>query len=227
MEKWRKAKGGVSVYILGIYVSFFLIIVFVCTISEENISHIQKEFDTGILVSLLGSANINREEYGRSQNRVIHETYRGEEPVWNAAENADCQDEYLEKTLALFQNLLLSNLGLDSAGNSRKNVLLSPVAVEEFKVFNVYEEPESGKKQIYEFTWNGAWNVTVHSNADVYVAGAGDKGTVRMKVEDTTLYAVIAFDINVFPYLPETGQERSVRVRMSRSVSVPENERFE
>lgn len=232
IKEGTKKEGGASVYVLGVFIFVLLFVVYLCNLQTENMNSLQKDFDTGILISLLGSANINVEEYGRTGNRIIHETYSGDADIWGAAENALTQDEYLSETLILFQNLLQSNLGLNSSWQSNKTIVLSPVVIEEFKVFNVYENQDTGDKQIYEFTWvNGAWSVQIHGvNEKVYVAGSGDRGTAIIEVEDTTLYAHISFDITVLPYLSSVAAEqennRVIRVHMARNVSIPGNETY-
>ena len=230
MKKRRKEKGGASVYLLAGYLSEIILVVWIFEFHMQALRHIHNEFDTGLLAALLSSATINVEEYGSTGNRVIHETALVGENAWGTEENASPDDECLEAALLEFQSSLQSNLSLGTDGSSAKKAVLSPVSIEEFKVFNVYEHESTGDKQIYEFTWqNGIWSVLVHEvNETVYVAGAGDRGTGMAEVTDTTLYAKIGFQISVFPYYPQEERiaesDRQAKVYMKRCVSIPENQ---
>lgn len=229
----KKQEGGASVYMLGIYAILLLLLLGLYTIQIRVLNTIRDTYDSGLLLALIGTATVNVEEYGRTGQRVIHDTYTGTEDVFGAAENASCLDPFLEQALSQCLAQLRSNLELTELLESSNAVIKGPVTLEEFKIYNVYQnilEDGTTERQIYEFIWSvGSWRVTVHAKDEkVYVAGAGEKGNELKKVEDTALYAKISFPVAVFPYfqgltesVPEEMRVRSVSIQ--RSVSVPQN----
>ncbi len=222
----NKQEGGAAVYVLAVYALVMILATFLCVTHLKTMAQVKNEFDTGLLLALLGSATINMDEYGRFGSRVIHESSTSAEGNIDAEEKAALPDSYLDNALAHLQKSLQTNLGMKQDGMVEETIVLGPIVLEEFKVFNVYEK--DGEKQIYEFTWQGgAWSVMVHAvNENVYVAGAGERGLNVVSVTDTTLYAKIGFDIRIFPYFSKElkiEDAGNVRVYMSRSVSVPAN----
>lgn len=213
--------------ILSMFALLLIIITFLYLTHIRLLGYVRDEFDGGLLMSLLGAATVNVEEYGRSGQRVIHETYAGEGDGWDAPENADCPDTYLDVALLKAQKYLRENLNLSADGTSGKSVIDGRVVLEEFRVYNVYRDPDTEKSRIYEFIWrDGVWKKTEHAKGEaVYVSGAGDRGNKRTRVEDTTVYGKISFAVSVFPYLENMQgmRGRTVQVTMERSVSVPEN----
>lgn len=212
-----KRKGGASVYILAVYAIVLIIIVWLYTFQTRLINYVRDDYDSGLVMSLLGAATINVEEYGRTGQRVIH----------GSGSPDSCPDEHLEAALHRLQSLLATNL-------SSWQIVISPVTLDEFKVYNVYEyRAENGaeERQIYECTWtNGSWSEVTHGvNEAVYVYGAGERGHAEALVEDTTVYAKISFTIELYPYFPGFAEhipeeKKTLSVSMQRSVSIPKNE---
>ncbi len=225
-EMEGKRKGGASVYVVSVFVLILSIIVWLYTFQTRTINAVRDELDSRLLVSLLGAATINVEEYGRTGQRVIHAAYTGEGDIFGAEENASYPDACLEGALKRLNNLLQTNLKLDGGGQGSRPVIASPVTLEEFKVLNVYDSGE-GEQQVYEFIWNnGVWNEVTHGiNEAVYVPGAGDRGHATALVEDTTVYAKISFAIELYPFFPGLAEHipeeaRTLSVSMERSVSI-------
>lgn len=225
----KKHKGAASVFILGIYSVIILMIVWLYAIQTRMINHVRDEFDNGLLMSLLGAATINVEEYGRSGQRVIHDTYKGDEDIFLAEANTSCLDEALEKAIFRFQQLMETNVEMNADGISYNTIVVGPVKIEEFKIFNVYSN-NTGQSHIYEFTWkDGLWSQLTHEvDERVYVPGAGDRGHAVALVEDTTVYAKISFSIALYPYFRGLAEhipteDKIVTVDMQRCVSIPKN----
>lgn len=226
----KKQKGGCDVYILGMYAVLLIVLVALYTLHVRTINFVRDEFDSGLLLALLGAATVNVEEYGRSGQTVIHSTYVGEEEILEAAENALCPDEYLDNALSKCKELLAANLKLDADRRSNQAVVTGPVVLEEFKIYNVYKNT-LGEFRIYEFIWRDTgWSVLTHAvNEKVYAAGAGDRGEAEAPVENTTVYAKISFSVVTFPYFPDLTEEvpepvKTIKAVMQRSVSVPQNQ---
>lgn len=219
----KKQKGEASVFILSIYIILILLVVCLYAMQTRLISHTRDDFDTGLLLSLLGTATINIDEYGKTGCRVIHETYSGDSDLLAAPENASCNDFYLEKAITTFRSLLQSNLTLDQNMKSGNSLIRSPVQIEEFKIYNVYEK--NGENKVYEFIWkNNFWNCIEHIKNSL-VPMPNDN---NQEITETTLYVKIGFDIAVYPYFQDYQDEvlensKIKRVYMIRTVTIPEN----
>ena len=67
----KKQKGSASVYILAVYVIVLLILLWLYTFQARLINAVRDTYDSGLLLSLLGAATIDIEEYGSTGQRVV------------------------------------------------------------------------------------------------------------------------------------------------------------
>lgn len=227
----KKRKGSGTTYIVGIMAILLAFLFGIYIYHLRLVNYVKDRVDDGLTLALLGSAVINAEEYGRTGQAVIHDTVR-EGNTYNSASCNNSEDGYLQNTYALFRECLAANLELDAQMQSDLPVIQSPVTIEEFKIYNVYRKiSEEGflvETKIYEFTAkNNGWQVKVHSPGDkVYMPGTGRNGEGECVVEDTSVYAKISFQTDIFPYLKsfiyDYNKERSkLTIEMERGVAIP------
>lgn len=222
----KKKKGGASTFVLSLYV-VVLISLFIChSAHSRNLNLLRNNFDTGLLLSLLGASTINLEEYGATGNRVIHSICE-EDDILNAPENMITDDEYVKGAFSTFERLLETNLGLDEQKVSANPHVIGPVEIEYFTIYNVYEDAYTGGTRTYSMTYSdGEWSSYAFPlNTHIHLT---DHAGRDREVTATTLLAEIGFEIAVFPYFPGLQdlvpeEAKNLKVHMRRIVAMPEN----
>jgi len=160
----KKREQGNATFIAAIFMFEIMLILFVFSF-RKNVLRYEVEFvDDALSAAVLASVYLNLEEYGTSNQIVIHETDVGKDVVGNATqdtyagrENEPMQDEYLVESYTTFANCLGYNMKLhtyESTGIQTSFVpenqsvlrgasgeLNSKVQVLDYIVYNVYIDP--------------------------------------------------------------------------------------
>lgn len=160
----KKQEQGNSTIISAIFMIEILMIMFVFSF-RMNVLRYEVEFvDDALSAAVLASVYLNLEEYGTSNQIVIHETDVGKDVVGNATQDTydgrelnPLQDEYLVESYVTFANALGYNMKLhtyESMGIQTNFVpenqsvlrgasgeLNSKVQVLDYIVYNVYIDP--------------------------------------------------------------------------------------
>lgn len=160
----KKRENGNAAIIAAIFMIMVLLLFFVYSFRMSTIRYEIEYVDNGLSAAILASAYLNLEEYGTSNQVIIHESDVGKDLVGNATEetyaareNNLMQDKYLTECYEIFANCLGYNLRLQTynAGTIKtdfipenQNILRgasgeinSKIRVLEYIVYNVYIDP--------------------------------------------------------------------------------------
>ena len=219
----KKQKGDCSIYILGCYILVLFMMIGVACFHKLSLQSVKENYDTGLLVSLFGAAIYNREEYGRSGQVVIYSKTEAEEgEVVFIPTQRDADDEWLDAALIRFKTLLPQNLMLSNEYESTYSFITSPIKIDEFRIYNVYESEDKSTKKVFEYIYSeNAWVQIEHAENEIVTIAGTERGENPPKrVNCTTVYAKISFDSKVFPFFTSMHENATKRVYMDRCVSV-------
>lgn len=185
----KKQEQGNSTIISAIFMIEILMIMFVFSF-RMNVLRYEVEFvDDALSAAVLASVYLNLEEYGTSNQIVIHETDIGKDVVGNATQYTyagrelnPMQDEYLVESYITFANALGYNMKLhtyESTGIQTNYVpenqsvlrgasgeLDSRVRVLDYIVYNVYIDPIKRPATDDELAAAGLSNATDADNEE-------------------------------------------------------------
>ena len=162
------------------------------TISGEELDDVEEE-EVPLLPGMPTPAPPTEEELELQRMEKALENLQDAE-LFNAV-----TDSFLNKSRSDFMRALKRNLKLDGSMNCQLSGIEGTVTVEEFSIYNKYEQfDEEGNLlafRIIRYTHNGAaWNVYAYSiNENVSVYSSYDKANVP--VENTTVTAKLSFDL--------------------------------
>ncbi len=258
----KKARGDASMFIITLVILLFFCLLLKATFDYKRIHITYDTVDDSIVSALTSACTFNVTSYGYSGQVVIYDApIRVEEeeiplpgatmpPPLTPEEEAELAmqealdnladtalyspagDKYLNKSYADFMAALKRNLKLDGSMESSLSGIEGPVTVNEFIVYNRFEEfDEDGNLLAYriiKYTYDGsAWSVYPYNvNTPVEVYNSYDKA--NSYVNDTTVTAKLTFGLRKSDYNAEymkglTNADMVQTVSYQRLVDIKKN----
>lgn len=256
-------KGSAHMLLLSFVFLATAVLLFRFHYQKNMIRSLYEYLDDGLTVSLMAAGVINQGEYGRSRQIVIHGNLpdslfeeaegveggdEGEEETEEGGTNEqeqprtipiiDCGeivklDETVKGSLQIFEDALKTNLMLDDSFHSKQPIIVSPIEVKKYTVFNVFRNIDTmgaftGESIICRYDYeNGVWSAAGLGSAGTTGIGTStlvDEG--YLTIQNTSVFAELTFDLLVMPYsslyFPEgmEAEEGIKRVSYSRAVDI-------
>lgn len=258
----RKEKGDAGIYVITLMILLFLCLLLIAMFYRKRVHITYDTVDDSIVSALTSACTFNLESYGHSGQVVIYNVpidaepeeppLPGETPPPPLTEEEEREqiyekamarlnstalllptgDPYLTKSYDDFMKALKRNLKLNDAMESSLSGIEGVVTVEEFSVYNRFEEfyPDGAliAYRIIKYTYDGSgWSVYPYNiNTPVMVYNSYDK--TETYVEDTSVTAKLTFRVRVGnyngEYMPGLAEEDMVpTVFYQRIVDIKKN----
>jgi len=227
--KDEKEEGGSDVYLMGIFIIMFMVLIFKVELDINRIYVTGDAIEDALTTSLLSSCVYNRDELALSNQLVIYRTITPMEPFFQLTPGVsppgvtppgavpydplnDTEiytpgtDHYLDNAYDNFIRTLKKNLKLDNDMNATTSGIRGEVKVDYYAIYNVFKtfDASNNVKDFrvvrYRRTESGTWDAYAYDlNTPAEVTNSLDGSLYE--ITETTVVGSLTMDIVATDYV--------------------------